>query len=158
MSTSLLLNRNHDFLTTNSIVEQNQSLTSTILIKNQDIITLNANIDNYFKLISSNLKLNFSTSKSNFKNIVNNSDLRLVEQQNLIYGAELRSGFRGKFNYHIGAKWTTNTVKTTFTNSLTNNMAFLDLSYVFSDELNFQMQSERYNFSNLDQNANQYYA
>jgi len=36
-------------------------------------------------------------------------------------------------------------------------MSFLDLSFVFSDQFNVQVQSERYFFGNLDKANNNYY-
>jgi outer membrane receptor protein involved in Fe transport len=36
-------------------------------------------------------------------------------------------------------------------------MAFLDLSLVINDKLNFQIQTERYYFGNLDKDSNKYY-
>ena len=73
------------------------------------------------------------------------------------YGLELRSGYRGIFNYHIGSKWNYNEVITTITNSYTDNMNFLDLSFVMNDKFNFQIQTERYFFGNLDKQNNEYY-
>ena len=96
-------------------------------------------------------------AKTNFKNIVNNSNLREVKNLNADYGFELRSGFRGFFNYHIGSKWSYNQVETTIKNDFTDTMTFLDLSFMFSDKFNIQLQSERYFFGNLDKKNNQYY-
>jgi outer membrane receptor protein involved in Fe transport len=48
-------------------------------------------------------------------------------------------------------------VETTIKNNFTNNMTFLDLSFMFSNTFNIQMQSERYFFGNLDKNNNKYY-
>jgi len=101
--------------------------------------------------------LNLAYSKSNYKNIINNSDLREVKSTNYNYGVELRSGFKGIFNYHIGAKWTTNKIETTIKNSFTDNLSFLDLSFVFNDKFNIQFQTERYFFGNLDKNNKTYY-
>jgi outer membrane receptor protein involved in Fe transport len=36
-------------------------------------------------------------------------------------------------------------------------MTFLDFSFVINDKLNFQLQSERYYFGNLDKGSNEYY-
>lgn len=36
-------------------------------------------------------------------------------------------------------------------------MTFLDLSLVFNEKINFQIQSERYYFGNLEKNNNKYY-
>ena len=154
---SILMNRNHDFLSTNSFISQNYSQTEKIIIKNQDFLSINVNVDKYFKAITSNLKFTISATESNFKNIVNNSDFREVKQQTLIYGYELRSGFKKIFNYHIGSKWTSNKIQTTLKNTFTDNMTFIDLSFVFNTQFNFQIQSERYFFGNLEKNSNKYY-
>jgi hypothetical protein len=88
---------------------------------------------------------------------VNNSDLREIRNSSLNYGFELRSGFSGFFNYHIGSKWNYSEVKTTVTNSFKDNMSFLDLSFMMSKKFNFQIQTERYYFGNLEKQYNKYY-
>ena len=154
---SVVFSKDNDFFSTNTLVAQNFSQTEKILIKDRELLTFSSNIDRYYKSISSNLKLTFSGSKSNFKNIVNDSKLREIKINSLNYGVELRSSFRGIFNYHIGSKWNYNEVKTTLANSFTNNITFLDLFFVMNDKLNFQIQTERYFFGNLDNNSNKYY-
>lgn len=154
---SVVFSKDNDFFSTNTLVAQNFSQTEKILIKDRELLTFSSNIDRYYKSISSNLKLTFSGSKSNFKNIVNDSELREIKINSLNYGVELRSSFRGIFNYHIGSKWNYNEVKTTLANSFTNNITFLDLFFVMNDKLNFQIQTERYFFGNLDNNSNKYY-
>ena len=154
---SVVFSKDNDFFSTNTLVAQNFSQTEKILIKDRELLTFSSNIDRYYKSISSNLKLTFSGSKSNFKNIVNDSELREIKINSLNYGVELRSSFRGIFNYHIGSKWNYNEVKTTLANSFTNNITFLDLFFVMNDKLNFQIQTERYFFGNLDNNSNKHY-
>lgn len=149
--------KNHDFFSTNSIIKQNYFQSEKIKIKNQELFNLNTNIDRYFKFISSNLKLNVGFSSSNYKNIVNNSNLREIKSYNYNYGFELRSSFDGIFNYHLGTKWITNKIKSTFNNSFTNNTSFLDLSFIFNDKLSAELQTERYFFGNLDKNNSTYY-
>jgi hypothetical protein len=154
---SIVFSKDNDFFSTNTLVAQNYSQSEKMLIKNRELLTFSSNIDRYFKTISSNLKLTFGGSKSNFKNIVNNSELREIKNSSLNYGVELRSGFRGIFNYHIGSKWNYNEVKTTLRNSYTNNLTFFDMFFIINDKLNFQIQTERYYFGNLDMNNNKYY-
>lgn len=156
-NTFIFYTKNNDFFSTNSIVTQNYSQSEKIIIKDREFLSISSNIDHYFKPIKSNFKVNLGASKTNFKNIVNNSNLREVKNLNADYGFELRSGFRRFFNYHIGSKWNYNQVETTIKNNFTNNMTFLDLSFMFSNTFNIQMQSERYFFGNLDKNNNQYY-
>lgn len=155
-NTFILYSKNHDFFSTNTVIEQNFTQAEKILIKDREFISINSKLDYYFKFISSNLKVDLGYTKSEFKNIVNNSNLRLVTSNNYNYGLELRSGFKGIFNYHIGTKWTTTEIETTINNSFTDNVSFLDLSFVFNKKLDVQMQSERYYFGNL-QTDNTYY-
>jgi len=156
-NTFIFYTNNNDFFSTNSNITQNYSQDKKIIIKDRESLTISSSIDRFFKPIKSNLKFNLGTTITNFKNIVNNSDLREVKNLNADYGFEMRSGFRGFFNYHIGSKWTYNQVETTIKNNFTNNMTFLDLSFMFSNTFNIQMQSERYYFGNLDKSNNQYY-
>lgn len=155
-NTFIIYSKNHDFFSTNTTIEQNSTQAEKILIKDREFISVNSKLDYYFKFMSSNLKVDLGYTKSEFKNIVNNSNLRLVTSNNYNYGLELRSGFKGIFNYHIGTKWTTTEIETTINNSFTDNASFLDLSFVFNKNLDFQLQSERYYFGNL-QTDNTYY-
>jgi hypothetical protein len=108
--------------------------------------------------MSSNLKIDIGYASSTYKNIVNNSDLRTVISESYRYGFELRSGFRKGFNFHAGTKWTTNAISTqSVNNSFTDNLSFLDLLFTFSEHLDFQLQTERYFFGNLDENNTYYF-
>jgi hypothetical protein len=155
-NTFILYSKNHDFFSTNTTLNQNFTQAEKILIQDREFISVNSKLDYYFKFISSNLKIDLGYTQSEFKNIVNNSDLRQVTSNNYNYGLELRSGFSGIFNYHIGTKWSTTEIETTINNSFTDNVSFLDLSLVFNEKLDFQLQSERYYFGNL-QTENTYY-
>ena len=156
-NTFLLYSKNNDFYSTNSIITQNYSQSEKIIIKDREFVSLSSSIDRYFKPIQSNLKLTLGANKSNFKNSVNNNNLREVINVGADYGFELRSGFKGFFNYHLGSKWNYNQVKTTIKNDFTDNMSFLDLSMQFNDTFNVQVQGERYFFGNLNKGSNQYY-
>jgi hypothetical protein len=156
-NTFLIYNKNHDFYSTNSNIRQNYSQADKVLIRDKEFLNISSNIDRYFKIISSNIKFKVGLSNSSYKNIVNNSDLREITSRNYNYGLEIRSGFSGIFNYHIGTNWTTNKIESNFTNSFTNNTSFLDLSFVFNDKFNIDFQGERYFFGNLDKNNSTYY-
>lgn len=156
-NTFIIYNKNHDFFSTNTQLQQNFAQSEKILIKDREFISINSDLDFYFKSISSNLKLDLGYTKSEFKNIVNSTGLREVTSNNYNYGLELRSGFRGAFNYHAGTKWTTSQIKTTIDNSFTNNVSFLDLFFVFNDKFDVQMQSELYYFGNLETDNTYYF-
>ncbi|WP_417369074.1 carboxypeptidase-like regulatory domain-containing protein [Gelidibacter japonicus] len=152
----VLYSKNYDFYSTNTLIEQNHTQSQKIVTKNREFISINPNINYYFKSLSSNLKMDLGYTKGEFKNSVNNSNLRRVISSSYKYGLELRSSFKGIFNYHIGTKWTTNRIETTIDNSFTDNISFLDLSFVFNENLNAKLQSERYFFGNLN-GHNAYY-
>ena len=156
-NTFIIYNKNHDFFSTNTQLQQNFVQSEKILIKDREFISINSNLDFYFEFFSSNLKLDLGYTKSEFKNIVNSSGLRKVTSNNYNYGLELRSGFTGVFNYHIGTKWTTTEIQTTIDNSFTNNESFLDLSFVFSEKFDVQFQSELYYFGNLEADNTYYF-
>jgi len=145
---SMFYTKDHDFLSTNRIIEQNYVQSEKILIKNKNLLNLNTDFNYYFKSIASNLKLNLGYTKSNFKNKVNSSNLREVISSSYDYGLELRSGFIDIFSFYIGTSWTSSQTKTNFKNSYTDNVTFLDLSFVFNDEFDVTAKSERYYFGN----------
>ncbi|WP_246073326.1 carboxypeptidase-like regulatory domain-containing protein [Formosa sediminum] len=155
-NTFFVYTKNHDFLSTQSIVKQNYSQSEKIRIHDRSFFTISSKLDYYFKSISSNLKLDLGYTKSEFKNSVNNSELRKVTTHNYNYGLELRSGFKGFFNYHLGTKWTTSKIETTITNSFTDTVSFLDLTFMLSEIVDVQLQSERYYFGSLT-SKNEYY-
>lgn len=157
-NTFIFYNKNFNFFSSNSLINQNFTQSKRIVIKDRELLSMSSKLDYYFKKISSNLKLDVGFSKSNYKNVINNSNLREVKSNNYNYGLELRSGFKEIFNYHIGTKWNTNKIEVSaINNSFTDNVSFLDLSFVFNENFNLQFQTERYFFDNLNKGNNTYY-
>lgn len=154
---SINYTKNHDFFSTNSVLAQNFSQSTTIVIKDREAINLNLTTDYYFKNISSNLKLRGALGRSNFKNVINNSDLRDVEQTTVSGGAEMRSAFSGFFNYHVGTDYDWTQVATTQANSFLNNRTFLDLSFSFTERITAIVKGERFYFGNINEGNDTYY-
>lgn len=155
--------QNHDFFSNRSFIQQEFQINEKILIQDQELFSVNTNMDRYFKAISSNLKFKFNYSQSEFVNFVNESSERNINNQSYSYGLELRSGFLGGFNYHLGTEFRTSKVQTTqanFSNTFSNtdNFSFLDLSYVFSEQLNVSLNTERYYFGNLESDNTYYFS
>ena len=72
-NTFIIYSKNHDFFSTNTSIQQNFTQAEKILIKGREFLSVNSKSDYYFKFISSNLKVDLGYTKSEFKNIVNNS-------------------------------------------------------------------------------------
>ncbi|GGF19048.1 TonB-dependent receptor [Flavobacterium limi] len=156
-NTSFNYYKNHDFYSTNTLIQPDCSQTEKIIIKNRSMFDLKADVGYLLSSISSIIKIDVNYSKSNYKNIVNNSDLREVKSETLILGPEWKSSFDGFFNYHLGSKWTITEFKTSVINKNTDNISFLDLLFVFNKNLNAEVQTERYYFGNLERQNSKYY-
>lgn len=155
-NTSLVYTRNNTFLSSNSLVKQNYSLIEKIVIRNQNMLNISSSFDYYLKQIKSNVKITLGHTRINSKNIVNNSDFRDVQMSSTDYGTEIRSGFKGFFNYHFGIKWNYSQVKTNSINSYTEDFSFLDLLFSFNENFNLQLQLERYYFGTSNEISNPY--
>ncbi|WP_196887340.1 carboxypeptidase-like regulatory domain-containing protein [Aureivirga sp. CE67] len=150
--------KSHDYFSSRSQIEQNYSFSEKIfLTRNRDLFVASSTIDRYLKFISSNLKLKLNYSRTSYLNEVNNSDLRKVISSNYGYGVELRSGFKGFFNYHIGTSWNTTEIKTTIKNDFTDNVSFIDLNFNIHENFYIMIQNERYYYGSLDKENNTYY-
>lgn len=150
--------KNHDFFSTNQLIQPNVAVSERIVINDRELYTMNASTDYYISKLSSNFKLRGGLNASNFKNVINNSDLREVENRNYNLDLEMRSAFNGWFNYHIGTSWRFNEVTASgFTNSFTDNTSFTDLSFIFNEFFDVQVKGERYEFGNINSGDNTYY-
>ena len=149
-NTTFAYTKNHDFFSTNSQISQNFTQSETIVIKDRELFTANTSLDYFFRKLESNVKVKLGYTQSEFKNIVNDSELREVNSINYNYGFEYRTAFDGLFNFHLGSKWLTNQIETTISNEFTDNVSFLDMTFTFNDKLNFDFNSERYYFGNLE--------
>jgi len=149
-NTTLVYTKNHDFFSTTADISQNVTQSESIVIKDREVFAANSSWDYFFKKLQSNVKLKLGYTQSDFKNIVNDSELREVNSINYNYGFECRTAFDGIFNLHLGSKWLTNKIKTTTTNEFTDNVSFLDINLTFNEKLNIDLNAERYFFGNLD--------
>jgi len=147
----------NEYFSTKSILSQYYSISDPVILKDRSTKYFSFNTDYYFKQIKSNFKLVVGGNSSQFQNYVNDSDIRDITSTSVNYGLEVRSGFNGIFNYHIGTKWDYSKFKTTTTFDYTNNRTFVNLNFRFSKELYVGLNSERYYFGNLTQNKKDFY-
>lgn len=148
---------NHDFFSTNTIETQNYSQSEKIIIKNRTNFYVSSETNRYFSSLKSNIKLKLDASKSNYKNKINDSQLRIIESTFINYGLEARSSFKGFFNYHIGSSFNYNEIKSSFKNSFTNSTSFLNLLFKFNKNNMLEIKSERFIFGNVSDVNNKYY-
>lgn len=158
INASFLYQKDNEYKGTKRSIAPSYNQTSTIILNNKEFYSLNLSTDTFIKKLSSNLKLNASTSKNDIQNIVNESQLRNISNINYTYGAEIRSAFKGFFNFHLGSKWIKSKVQTTIEKTNTDNTSFLDLDLIFSKKLSLQIKNEHYYFSRLSNNKHYYFS
>lgn len=150
--------KNFDFISNNTNINQNYSIRESIIVKNQNKFTSSNRLSFYSKKLSNTFKFNLNFSRVNFQNKINDSELRSVLNLNYNYGVEIRSGFNGFFNYHLGTKWSYNLIKSINNKmSFTNNVSFVDLSFRFNDNTYLDIQNERYYFGNTLKDKSYYF-
>ncbi|CAL2094099.1 TonB-dependent receptor [Tenacibaculum sp. 190524A02b] len=149
VNTFLFYNHNHDFFSTNTNIENTYTTSEKILIKNRGYLNASSSINYYIKDVYTNFKVNLNYSQVQYKNIINDSELREVKSASYNYGMELRSAFKGFFNYHLGVNWITSKIQVVNSQLLTNNTSFLDLSFSFKSGISMDVKTESYFFDGL---------
>lgn len=148
-------NKRDDYISTSSLITTNTEQVEKSIFRDQDILNINTSIDQFFDLLSSNIKLKAGWSRMNFENIVN-TNLNQVETSNLNFGFEYKSAFLGNFNFYLGSEWFESNVSSAQDFSFSRNLSFLDLNYNLLEKLNFSLRSETYFFKD-DYNSSKPY-
>jgi len=142
--------KDHNFLTTNSTINQNFTKSNQIIANNKESLILNVNLDYYLSSLLNNLKFKFNYTSADYKNIINESNLRQFETSTYNIEFQIRSGFKGIFNYHIGSKIVKSHIKSDFNSRNTNLIHFIDLNFNFNKKLCIDLKSENYVLENND--------
>lgn len=156
-STRMNYVKNHDYFSTNNIINSDFSVSDKALFKGQETFSISTNTSLYLGFISSRLRLNAGYTQTSFQNVVNTVS-REINNINYWVSPEIRSAFLGVFNFHFGTRWMRSKIdvnSSTFDN--TDNRAFADLIFDFGQRFNVSVFSERYYFKNLPSNENVYH-
>src|SRR5690606_40176521 len=106
-----------------------------IELKNKKTFNSNTTLDYYIRKLKTNVKFKVNYFSSRYENKVNNSDLRAIVSNNLQYGIEFRTAFRGKFNFHLGSDFSNLSLKTNeLKNHYINNFSFFSFYLNRSEE------------------------
>lgn len=141
--------QNKDF-STKSTINQNQSLSQTILIKGRESWSGFLKANYYVRPWSSNFRIETNHSYSTFYNEINNNGLRKVNYQNQSYKLEWYTSFTHTFNYHLSTEWNINKTRSeTFQSSQTSAFSFFDITYDFHDQISGKISTEHYYFGGL---------
>ncbi len=142
--------KNHEYVGNNYSINQNYSVIQKGLLNNKDLINISSNFDYYLDFINSNFKLNLGLSNSKYNYQINNSSLLEINSLNTNFDIELRSGFKGVFNYHMGTKWVFSEMTNTIVHKNSYNISFLDFNFNIDSKLKLQIQTEKYFYNNVN--------
>jgi hypothetical protein len=164
----VLYNRDHDYLSTNTHLTRDYLLSEQIALKGRNYLLVSTSINRYFKFIRSNFKLSVDLSKSGYQSQLSFADtgytagdhytrtLQTTRTESMNYGAELRSGFSGLFNYHLGYSSGIHHTRTTGLASYTRNKIFVDLTFNIHKRFLLISKTERYDFRHSTQPGTSY--
>lgn len=134
-------------------LEQNSSLSESILIKGGETFSFNMN-SNFFlrSFMRSSFKVAGQYSTSTYYNEINNSGLRKNKNYSQNYNLEWATGYKEGFNFLLGTEWYFNKIKSPdFSNNFNNTFSYLELYYT-RGKLDLKTVTEHYHFGNLDKN------
>ncbi|HET8810671.1 MAG TPA: TonB-dependent receptor [Flavobacteriaceae bacterium] len=155
-NTSFIYQKNKEYFSSNSTITQSYQLNKLIRLKNRSFLNVQTELNYYLSKLAINSRIKLGYSQQKYSNKLNGV-LRDLELSTYNYGAEIRSAFSGKFNFHIGTEWFENVVKTNMKKrSNTTNKSFLNMIYEPVERLNFYLNTERFYFTGLTNN-NAYY-
>jgi hypothetical protein len=127
INTSFYLQRNKgNFFSNTIITENNISLNYFFLPEYNNVYNMNLRLVKYVSFLESTIKFNLNYILSNFKNIINNSDLQNVNNKNLDLKFSANTAFASFFNFENtftfnNSNTTINDISPKFKNSTINN-------------------------------------
>jgi hypothetical protein len=152
LSVSVNYTKNEDYLSNQSIIQQNYSFNQSILVKNNELWMANIELKRYLKYIKSRISILGSFMQSDYQSSINNQPLLTSQFTNYKIGVEMKSGFLGKFNYEWGYNWKFNFVKSDINkNNFTDQDGFVNLYFNFNKAWKTNAKLEFYKPGNSQQ-------
>ena len=148
--------KEHDFYGVNSLVTNKYTLLEQSINQFRETTSITANVDRFLNSISSNIKMSFNYFTSSYSSKTNGV-FQPIFTENYALKVELRSGFKGVFNYHLGNQWSLNKLSSSFSSTFRNSNTFLDLTFMFSDSFYLNAEFEKYHFGSVTQLGAFYY-
>ncbi|MFA7445818.1 MAG: hypothetical protein WCY89_07705 [Flavobacteriaceae bacterium] len=157
ISVGIDYSKQNDVVSSRSTIEQNSSLSERFMLKGGDRYNIYANSHWVIRPLKGSIKLGARFTQSTYFNQINNSELRKNIYLNQDYVFEWRSSFKSLFNFHLGTEWSLSRVTSENVYKYADNFTFLDLLFNLTDNFDFKIQSEYYQFSNKSQTNPNYY-
>lgn len=151
--------KQNNVLSSRTALEQNSSLSESILIKGGETYSFTANSNYYLRrFMRSSFKISGMYSASTYFNEINDLGLRKNNIHNQSYKFEWATAMKNSINFRFETDWRFTKVKSPdFTNSYNNVFSYIELFHQIGN-LELKTVTEHYYFGNLDKdNRNHYF-
>ncbi len=139
-----IANNYENYYSSNQMINQYYTLSQSVLLNDKKSLLSGFHLEQFLNFISSNLKLDFRYNSIQYEASIN--DIRRnFELKNLNSIIELKSGFKGIFNYQIGIEWSSQSLNS---NNLNNSINYIDLLYNLKS-IQGKLTIENFQFDNL---------
>lgn len=136
-------------------IEQTFTTVTKKFFENQNSLNTNISLDQYIKILKSNIKLKLDYTESWQNDTVNSTD-REINSTTYNLAFEMRSAFKD-FNYHLGIKGSVSKIKTNLERRNTFVFNFLDFNFKYSDKGTIDIENEHYLFNNSASENNNFF-
>ena len=151
-SSNISYHKSNQYLGYSNLIEPNLQASALKINNDQNIWTANTTLNYYLKPIKNNIKINVNYNHRSYAYDLNNQTNLQVTQATAAYGFDIKSMFKGPFNYHLNTTWQNSWYKTTNKTNAASQFSYLDLNLNFSEKLYFILKNELYYFNQLQQN------
>lgn len=132
------------FLSAHHHVITHYVLSEALVVENPYVFSLHATYDYFIRPLSSNIRLDVKSTRSLSKNKINHSPLNEFLSSSHSWKLELRSGFKGVFNFHLGTllQKTGMRLDRYTTRTFLAGEGFADLIFRIGNRLSVDLESE----------------
>jgi len=150
VNTHVFYNVGHNYLSTNTVIKDGVMFKELIPCENKKLFNIGGEFDYFLKNLATNVGVDAQLAFSDFKDQVNNIDLRRINTRTMMWSLELRSAFKGSFNYHLGSKFRRSIVSVDRKYKSSRLFSYLDLYLKISKRFELLLKSDLYTFYDLD--------
>lgn len=150
---NLNYSRENNILSTRSLLQQNNTVSESILIKGGDSYSLTAKGQLYLSnFMKSTISFTGNYRISTSFNEINDSGLRKYNYYSHNYNFQWRTNYVSGFNFLVSTDWYFSNVESPdFRSNYNNTFNLLELYYTIG-KFNFKVAGEHYHFGNLEKN------
>ena len=135
---------NTNYLGNELIVRLNFLISQKAILPKFTTSAFAASCDVYLKKMKNNLKASFNFTQNSYQDILNGSAVRQIVSATLTPGLQLRSGFKGVFNYTLASELNYTTIKNFAGSNNIRSKTIVDLDFLISNKLNLHFNGENH--------------